>query len=229
MKPLLAAITGIGLFASSSLFAASLNIPMAFEYLAVDGQQVKRSVVMHKSRLDLSQGQHEIALRYSDMVEANAMETPESVKSPAFIITLDAVENVDYFLTTADGKPVRNAKEFARAPDVKIIRKDGGQVDYTLTHTEITDKDFATHLYGQEAQPAKPAVVATTAPTAAMAAAAPTEPSQLQSAPVAAAAASAGVEAGESNASPEQMLRLWWQRADEQTRRDFLAWAIKQL
>lgn len=231
MKTSLPVLTFIAALWSSALSAADLNIPMAFEYLALDGQQIKKNFIVHQSKLELTPGYHEIAMRYADMVDGEISDTPEKVKSNAFIITLNVTEGADYFLTPAGGGAVRKPWEFAKAPDVVVTRKNGETVDYKLTHTDISDKSFATQLYGQAPQEQKPALVTTNAPTTAAAAAQYTGSSEIVSAPVAASAAvtSDPLEAGDNTATPEQMLRLWWERADENTRKEFLGWAIKQL
>jgi uncharacterized protein len=258
----LALLTG-----ASTLAAAELHIPMAFEYLALNGKKVSRSAVVHKSELELSPGYHEIAIRYYDMVELDMPDTPERVSSPAFIITLNVTEDSDYYLKLARGEVVRNPLEFAEAPDVIVTRKGGGSVDYQLTHTDIEQRDFKTRLYGKtlspEAGAQARAVAEAEAAAAAAAAAAAVSPQlvpkagatvpqaapseskaqdeaastmaevDMTSTPVTAASASAaaspGDTAGQHAATPGDMLQLWWQRADEQTRKEFLGWAIKQL
>lgn len=204
--------------ASSSLSAASLRIPMAFEFIALNGQMLERSIVFHNDELEFAAGHHEIAMRYYDMVESNVSDTPESVESAAFIITLDATDDGNYVLAPAVGDVIRNPNEFAQAPQVVITHEDGNAAEYTFTQTDV-DSHFSTRLYA-----------ATAVPTAA----APAAPSPSASVDVVEdATASASVPelppVDTSGASSADMLRLWWQRADEKTRKDFLNWAINQL
>lgn len=255
MKLPLAALTIAGLFGSSALFAAEMHIPMAFEYLALDGRKVSRSLVVHQSELELTPGYHEIAIRYSDMVETDVSDTPESVKSTPFIITLDVQGDADYILKPAGGDIVRNPLEFAEAPNVVITREGGAPVDYKLTHTDIQQRDFKTHLYGKTLSPEAQAQAAAAAAAAASPQLVPTgsastsvtgvsgsstgspdstattmgEVDVIATSTVAAGAASTAAESGPSTATPADMLQLWWQRADQQTRKEFLSWAIKQL
>ncbi len=253
MKISRTALTVSLLAACPALAAAELHIPMAFEYLALDGRKVSRSMVVHKSELELTPGYHEIAIRYNDMVELDMPDTPENVKSTPFIITLDVSEDVDYYLKPAGGDTVRNPLEFAQKPDVVITRKDGSAVDYRLTYTDIDQRDFKTHLYGKTLSPQAQAQAAAAAAAAASTQLVPVtestgaEPATTVSgAPASSAAtmgevdvmASTGV-AAESDAqtdagngqpaTPAEMLQLWWLRADEKTRKEFLGWAIKQL
>lgn len=230
MKKSLLMLTLIALFGASAVSAANMKIPMAFEYLALDGQKVKKSVFMHKSKLKLSPGQHEIALRYHDMVESEVSDTDEDVKSPAFIITLNVTDGADYYLEVGGNGEIDDPREFALAPDVVVTRKGGGKVDYKLTHTDIEEKSFNIQLYGQSPEQQKPALVSHNAPTTAAAAAQYTPEPELVSTPVGATtAAAAPAPATGTTATPEQMLHLWWQRADEKTRKEFLSWAVQQL
>jgi uncharacterized protein YccT (UPF0319 family) len=230
MKTTVLALITVGSTALSTvLHAENLNIPMVFEFLALDGQKVERSLVSHKSDLALTPGDHEIAIRYSDMVEGDITDTPESVKSAPFIITLQVEQGAEYLLRPAGGVRIREPFEFAKAPEIEITRTDGAQVTYSFTQTDISQRDFDTKLYGERLAPA--ATVAA-APAAAEAAAqgvpAGGAAEEIYALDVVGDKEVTAVEGGQG-ASPEQMLRLWWERADEQTRKDFLGWAIKQL
>ncbi|WP_170287295.1 DUF2057 domain-containing protein [Halioglobus maricola] len=235
--------------ASAQLMAGELHIPMAFEFLAVDGQKVKRSVVMRTSELELDSGQREIALRYSDMVDSDLHDAQDSVRSDAFIVSLDVEQGVDYYLKPAGGV-IRKPLEFAEAPQVEIERKDGGAVSYTLTNTNIGQKEFETLLYsanqtGTYAAPSEPRPEAYSwaadsggqiaAPAAVTSAAASAPESAAK--PALASTPAAAVTVIEEDLSPRasaegepaDMLKQWWQQADQKTRKEFLSWAVQQL
>ncbi len=231
---------------SAALMAENLNIPMGFEFLALDGQKVERSLVRHKSDLTLTPGDHEIAIRYSDSAVGDVSDTPEIVKSDPFIVTLNVEAGAEYLLRPAGGEGVLRPFEFAEAPDIEITRTDGATVNYTFTQTDIDQRDFDTMLYGKRIAPAAtpatataattttaaaaPDAATTAAATAATATIPPGGPAEeIYELEVAAPPAQPTAVEGGQGASPEQMLRLWWERADEQTRKDFLSWAIKQL
>ena len=257
MKISKSALTLTLMVGSTALSAAELHIPMAFEYLALDGRKVSRSMVMHKSELELTPGYHEIAIRYNDMVETDLSDTPETVKSNPFIVTMSVDGRAEYTLKPAGGDVVRNPLEFAEAPQVVITREGGGSVDYRLVHTDIKQNEFKTRLYGKTLSPEAQAQAAAAAvavsstqlvpeatagtPVASSSVTVTSAPSasassmgevDVLSTTVVAAGAGAAANAGESSghtATPGEMLQVWWQRADEQTRKDFLSWAIKQL
>ena len=225
-KVALSAMTIGCLSASSLLYGANLNIPMAFEFIALDGQKVERSLVSHKDDLELAPGVHEIAIRYSDVVVTDVSDTPETVKSAPFIITLTVSGDEEYELNPAGGDIIRDPLRFAEAPEIVITRKDGEEVTYSFTQTDISQRDFDTKLYGKSLAPAAAVPVAQAQPKSTIPAGGPAE--EIYELEVSAAPEVTAVEGGQG-ASPEQMLRLWWERADEETRKEFLGWAIKQL
>ncbi len=220
----------------ATLQAENLNIPMGFEFLALDGQKVERSLVKHKSDLALTPGDHEIAIRYLDRAVGDVTDTPEIVKSDPFIITLNVEAGAEYLLRAAGGRGVARPFEFAESPDIEITRRDGATVNYTFTQTDIDQRDFDTMLYGKRIAPVTTPAAATAAaaaPGAATAAASSIPPGgpaeEIYDLEVVDDTRQPTAVEGGQGASPDQMLRLWWERADEQTRKDFLGWAIKQL
>ncbi|TDG12137.1 DUF2057 domain-containing protein [Seongchinamella unica] len=220
MKTSVSAAVAIGAaLTSSPLSAASLTIPMAFEFIALNGQMIERSLVMRKDELQFAPGHHEIALRYSDMIESDFNDTPESIRSAAFIITLDASDDGDYVLVPAGGEVIRNPREFAAAPEVVITDEDGAAAKFTLTRTDVT-RDFAASLYGNETRVGSDESPPAPAPSAS----ADVVENVFGKAP-----AAAPLPIDTAGASPADMLQLWWRRADEKTRKEFLGWAIDQL
>lgn len=216
----------LALWSSSALFAASLKVPMAFEYIAMDGEKISSSLIMHKSRLELSNGYHEIAIRYKDMVDNDISDTKSEVKSTAFIISLKVDGDHNYSLKPAGGDRIKDPQQFAKTPKVEIVREDHGTVDYKVTLTDITQKSFSTRLYGRNtSRQSQPTATSTTSAVATENIGASTSTYNIE--PAASSAAVVSPEAGTDDA--EQMLRYWWQRSDEKTRKEFLSWAIKQL
>lgn len=236
MKPRLTITALLALCGSSAAFAADFNIPMAFEYIAVDGQEVKTSLFNHKSEIELDKGTHKIAIRYNDLVEDDFSDSETNIKSNAFIVTIDVDGDYSYQLKPADGEFVKNPKSFAKSPQVVITREDKGAVSYKVTQTNITEESFVSRLFsGNDATDVDAAAAAVTG-SAATIASVPTAPVSKPSPAaaatmpaVAATSPTAPVTSAEEAAKAEQMLQYWWLQADEQTRKEFMSWAIKQL
>lgn len=234
MKKLVSASALLALLGSTSVFAANLTIPMSFEYLALDGQKVESSVFNHKADLALTNGTHKIAIRYSDVVEDDFSDSQSFVKSTPFIVTIDVDGDYQYQLRSIDGEFVKDPHKFAENPQIVISRKDKGKVDYQVTQTNIQEESFMSRLFtGNSNANAEKNIAAVTASGAAAAAvvtpapvAKPKPKSAIEQATASAPAAPAPKN---SDARAEQMLQYWWLQADEQTRKEFMSWAIKQL
>ena len=148
MKSLMPITAIIALLGSSSALAANLQIPMAFEYLAIDGEKIETSLFNHKAQLDLSNGLHKIAIRYHDMVQDDFSDSESFVKSSPFIISLNVDGDYEYILKPADGDFVKKPITFAKSPQVVITRSDKGLVNYKVDQTDFTQDTFVNTLFG---------------------------------------------------------------------------------
>ncbi|WP_394388113.1 DUF2057 domain-containing protein [Shewanella woodyi] len=224
MKSVMPITAIIALLGSSSALAANLNIPMAFEYLAVDGQKIESSLFNHKSDIELNNGTHKIAIRYHDMVQDDFSDGESFIKSSPFIVTLTVDGDHQYSLKASDGEVVRNPQKFAKSPSVVITRADSGTVDYQVKQTNFTEDSFVNSIFGggngqdisNVASAATGGIVAT---------------SSTITAPVSKPAPIDAVTGEKVNDAEhaEQMLQYWWLHADQKTRKEFMSWAIKQL
>lgn len=232
MKQFVPVTALLALLGSSSVFAANLNIPMSFEFLALDGQKVESSVFNHKSDLALTDGTHKIAIRYSDMIEDDFSDSQTFVKSAPFIVTIAVTGDHQYTLKPADGDIVKEPKKFATAPKVVIKSNASGAVDYQIEQTDFEEESFVSRLFsGNQAQDVELAAAAATGAGVASAAsmpAAPVKPSAV-SATAPQAATDVNITPTDKGAHAEQMLQYWWLQADDKTRKEFMSWAIKQL
>lgn len=230
MKSLLPISSLLVLLGSASVFAADLNIPMSFEYLALDGKKVESSVFNHKSSLELAPGTHKIAIRYHEMVEDDFSDSQTFVKSSPFIVTLEVDGDHQYYLQAAEGKVVKKPKVFAQNPQVVLTRADKGQVNYQVTNTNIEEESFVSRLFsGNQAVDVSGTAATATGVAGAAAVAATPAPTSAQVA-VSATAITAPTDASKATgANPQQMLQYWWLQADEKTRKEFMSWAISQL
>ncbi|MEZ9197287.1 DUF2057 domain-containing protein [Shewanella sp. 10N.286.54.B9] len=237
MKPLLPITAILALCGSSAAFAANLNIPMAFEYIALDGKEVETSLFNHKSELELDNGTHKIAIRYNDLVEDDFSDSETNIKSSPFVITLKVDGDYEYHMKPADGDFVKHPAKFAKSPQVVITRKDNGTVNYQVTQTNITEESFVSRLFsGNSATDVDVEAAVATGAAVGVASSAPTAPVSKASPAVAATAVTATaatanktVTTADDAAKAEQMLQYWWLHADDKTRKEFMSWAIKQL
>ncbi|MCU8003228.1 MULTISPECIES: DUF2057 domain-containing protein [unclassified Shewanella] len=229
MKSLLPISSLLVLLGSASAFAADLNIPMSFEYLALDGKKVESSVFNHKSSLELAPGTHKIAIRYHEMVEDDFSDSQTFVKSAPFIVTLDVDGDYQYYLQAAEGKVVKKPKVYAQNPQIKLTRGDKGDVNFQVVNTNLEEESFVSRLFsGNQAVDVSGTAAAATGAAGAVVAVAPAP--VATSATVSATSLTAPVDTSKATAAnPQQMLQYWWLQADEKTRKEFMSWAISQL
>lgn len=230
MKSLLPISSLLVLLGSASAFAADLNIPMSFEYLALDGKKVESSVFNHKSSLELAPGTHKIAIRYHEMVEDDFSDSQTFVKSAPFIVTLEVDGDHQYHLQAAEGEVVKKPKSYAQNPQVVLTRSDKGQVNYQVANTDIEEESFVSRLFsGNQAVDVSGTAATATGTAGAAAVVVASAPTATQAA-VNATSLTAPVDASKAaTANPQQMLQYWWLQADEKTRKEFMSWAISQL
>ena len=229
MKSLLPISSLLVLLGSASAFAADLNIPMSFEYLALDGKKVESSVFNHKSSLELTPGTHKIAIRYHEMVEDDFSDSQTFVKSAPFIVTLDVDGDYQYYLQAAEGKVVKKPKVYAQNPQIKLTRSDKGNVNFQVVNTNLEEESFVSRLFsGNQAVDVSGTAAAATGAAGAVVAVAPAP--VTTSATVSATSLTAPLDTSKATAAnPQQMLQYWWLQADEKTRKEFMSWAISQL
>ncbi|MCG9696245.1 DUF2057 domain-containing protein [Shewanella sp. Isolate11] len=222
MKSVLPFTAILALFGGSSAMAANLTIPMSFEYLALDGKKVESSLFNHKSDLELDNGSHKIAIRYHEMVEDDFSDSQSFIKSSPFIVTIAVDGDHSYSLMPAEGDVVKRPKSFAKSPQVIIKRKDGGEVNYKVTQTDLTEDSFVAKLFNGNSQDIEVAAAAATS-TAVASSSNAANTSTIEARTLPAKIPTSDVD------HAQQMLQYWWLHADDKTRKEFMSWAIKQL
>lgn len=220
--------TLFALVTSTSVMAANLSIPMSFEYLALDGTEIETNMFSHKTDLELTDGSHKVAIRYSDMIEDDFSDSTSFIKSAPFIITINVDGDYEYQLSPADGEFVKRPKTFAKNPQVIISREGNGKVDYSVVQTDFEESTFISNLFNGNKGSDFDELAATATGTN-VAPAAVTTTAIAVSSQASAASTNAVPVAAQSVNNPEQMLQYWWLQADEETRKEFMSWAIKQL
>ncbi|MEI6860524.1 MAG: DUF2057 domain-containing protein [Shewanella sp.] len=231
MKSHIFIIAILTLLGSSSALAANLNIPMSFEFLAIDGKKVDNSLFSHKADLELSQGTHKIAIRYHDLVPDDFSDGDSFVKSSPFIITLAVDGDHKYTLKSADGDIVKRPKSFAKSPQVLITRSDQGAVSYEVTQTDFIESSFMTSLFGGGNNQNIEAitVAATSSAGISTSTSATTTPVGIPATVNTMPFVPANVNETNKDQHAQQMLQYWWLQADDKTRKEFMSWAIQQL
>ncbi|MES9832702.1 MAG: DUF2057 domain-containing protein [Candidatus Thiodiazotropha sp. DIVDIV] len=111
---------------SLPLQAAKFTIPDSFEFLALDGKAISSSLLSHQSELTLSEGKHEITLRYKDVVIDPDLGYESVINSRPFVISLQVNSGSDYQL---EPEPVafKDKQTFAKNPQVTVHSQGASQ------------------------------------------------------------------------------------------------------
>jgi len=248
VKSKLASAVLLYLCVSFPAYAAKIMIPDSFEFLALDGQKVKQGILSHISSLELSEGEHKLAVRYADAVADPNMRYPDYLHSKPILLTLIA-EGQHAYKLVPDPVAIKQPWSYMDDPIITVVRQDGGPVNYEVIPPKTKEDSLvaATKLDSNE----KTTAVVTAAGTSQLKAQSPqpdtadlapspagsAEESNEKGAAVVVAAGTAQLKAQSTQqpvtADPAQspagsMLKYWWSQADEKTRRDFMNWAAGQ-
>ncbi len=192
--------------AAFSADAAKFVIPETFDFLAMDGKEIEQGPLTHVSTLELTEGSHKIALRYSDAVMDLNLGYPDYITSHPFIVAL-AAEGHHIYRLAPDPEAIKQQRSFSDNPKITILREDGGPVSYEVSLPKNKESRLlrATKSNSNTLGDA----VTTTTGTA------QTKAPLAESNTTIPATNSAG-----------SMLKYWWSQADKKTRQEFMNWVI---
>ncbi len=228
---------------SLQAFASSFSTPIFYEIIYLDKQSMGM-LSLNKNQTELSVGEHQLVVRYTDTVGSN--NNSELVKSEPIVINLNVKNGQEIVLEAKKPRSIKQAQRYAEAPKFTLVDKNGASVDadfYLLPFQPgmQLSRNYLDEIAELEAQQAAkaPAVqqqVNTVAPAA-------NQPkAQASNANVALATSAVAVASTTSAVTPTaetvvinaddntelQMLQFWYQRADKETRKQFQIWAIQQ-
>ena len=190
----------LGLLATP-LHAAELLLASELVVDAVNGEKRTNLLFGNAAKLTLAAGEQRLLVRYKDLFELGADEH-EVVSSEALLLAFTLPAEGNYQLQLDAPSNVKAARAFAKAPQLRLIDAKGQPIAMTIL-TEAQQQQ----LWQAAATPTASATATTAVPAA------------IGATAVTAAAAAQGN--GEQQMVSEQ-LHYWWQKADAQTRQQFL-------
>ncbi|MCU7851388.1 MAG: DUF2057 domain-containing protein [Candidatus Thiodiazotropha sp. (ex Monitilora ramsayi)] len=181
--------------------AAQLMIDDVFEILSVDGQESEGSLLKHVDRVELSEGNHRIVLRYKDIAADPDLGYETVVVSQPFSVSVNTMTGAIYHIEP-DKSALRNKHAYAANP-VVVIRSPQGKRE-VLVRGNLSTK--STSKAGYEGSVS----------------------SQTLSVKQSISSFSTKNETGmqESQSEPGERLRHWWGKADRKTRQLFMGWVV---
>lgn len=190
-----------GLLFTTLLSAAELQVAGEIVVDAVNGKERNSLLFGNDEQLSLGTGEQRLLVRYKDLFELGADEH-EVVSSEPLLLAFNLPAEGSYQLQLDAPSNVKAARAFAKAPQLRLTDAKGQPIAMTIL-TEAQQQQ----LWQAAATPTASATAATAAPAA------------LAATAITGAAATPGN--GEQQMVSEQ-LHYWWQKADAQTRQQFL-------
>ncbi len=209
------AIAALLFAVSPTLFAAELQIPLEFEFVAINGKDVKNNFFSHNGSEPLQVGTNKVALVYNDLIRDNIGDSHSKIKSAPFVVTFDAQADQNYQLQAAiEIDNVKTARQFAQDPQVRIQTPNGSTVPVNVALTDTRPQGIFNQLGNNSS-----AIVATggtVAPTVTAASATALTTAATQTPEIA-------------NNKPMQMLQYWWQESSSDVHNAFTGWSVQHI
>jgi len=226
---------------SLQAFASSFSTPVFYEIMYLDKQSMGM-LSLNKNETDLSAGEHQLVVRYTDTVGSN--NNSEIIKSEPVVINLNVKNGQDIVLEAKKPRSIKQAQRYAKDPKFTLVDKNGTSVEASVYVLPFQpgmqlSRNYLNEIAEIEAQqvakaPAVQPQASTVAPATNKAPASNANAALAASAVAVAGTASAVTPAAEivvinaDDSTELQMLQFWYQRADKETRKQFQIWAIQQ-
>lgn len=211
---ILLTLTLIALLSPSAWADVRLQIPEDVTVVAANGKEVPA-----EQRLTLPDGHNQIALRYESLL---GDEDDTTLETSEVIIALFQSSNQDLTLEIPEIEDIKQLESFSTNPRIDIVDAEGRKLPVRI---DILKKEGMriSRDYSQELlifnNSNSPAALASLALGAKLQSQSPAIPAQQKQQPILPAP-----QAGPTGNVAEQMLKYWYQQADESTRQRFKQW-----
>lgn len=199
--------------------AAKLEFADDLALLAVNGKDVGSGWFSEPAPIELTAGNHKIALQYEQVAEGDNPRMDEFIRSEPMLLTLEVEENHTYQLVT-HSLAKEAPRQFAKNPKVKVVRKDGGDVRFSVALLIERKQSKWSKLTQDYDSAAKPVVLSDmeklTSPL--VATVDPKESAVIMNE----TAVDVSREKGLATGLASKMLSYWWAQADPANRDAFL-------
>lgn len=224
---------------------ATIIIPEAFNILFIDRTKYGVALYSGNTNISILPGKHQLIIKYKDFWDVGNQS--ERIESDPISITLDAVAGHRYQVRFATLANIEEARAFAKNPSIEIIdpsthKNVAANIEYKVYTSSFFNTLFGSSNQAGENQPDKtqkseqtstPAATPTTTPkttpvfapstTAGIAASsAQTSPSETP------ATGAEQKQAAEKNGRALDMLKYWWESADQAQKEAFQQWIKSQ-
>ncbi len=210
------ALASVALFSSVSSFAGMVTSSPNIDFLAIDGQSAKKSLLKSQNSFSVNDtNPHQVVLRVSEIVKKGSDHT--LFESAPIIVTFNGTPD-NIMLSAPRIRDEYDVRRFEKNPHINVMTQSGEQVaskqDILALQGFMPGLTLIDTLSEYNASHKKAAVngLVTTA-----------VPAVVSSV----AKASKGKITVQGQNIAEQQLQFWFQQADKATQERFLKWAAK--
>lgn len=217
---------------------ATLVIPQAFDILFIDRKKFGPAIYSGNTNIAVLPGKHQVIIKYKDFWDAGSGSA--RIESDPISITMNVVAGHKYQVQFTKLANIEEARAFAKNPSINIMDpsthdKVAAAIQYKLYSSSFFSTMFGSNNQNSENQTNKeqastPAIAApTTTPVLAPSATVGISASSTQtSSSETPATASAEKQAAGKNARALDMLKYWWESADQTQKEAFQQWIKSQ-
>lgn len=199
------------LVASTATFAGTITGSSNVNFLALDGQKVKKNTVLQVN----DNNTHQVVVEVSSIYRSGSDDT--FFESSPIVLTFSG-STEDIQIIAPNLRTESEVSKFKQSPTFKIQTASGAELAYKQDYLKgegfMPNANINDNLANYNAGDGVAALKSLVAPMAVM--------------PVAGAKATKGKVMVQGENIAEQQLQYWFQQADKETQKRFLDWAKKQ-
>ena len=177
---------------------AIFTVPDPYNLLSIDGVKFSRYALSKDAVIELLPGSHQFIIEYQNFWDLGGGEF-EKVTSKPIAITFTAQAGISYILKVTEFETLEDAQKFAEKPSVSIIDTTNKQIVSATVKANLYGKGLFTTLF--KGENSNPESLSTASPTS-----------------------TAYTKNTVKNGQAFDMLRYWWENADENQQNEFRQW-----
>lgn len=210
---------------------ATFIVPKEFQLLYVDDESYRQSFLIEGVEVTMLPGAHDLVFEYMQIWDIDS-ESHERIKTQPFLIRFTAAAGKTYSLGFPEQNSIEDARAFASDPKVEVIDTANNKVLQAEVKYNLGEEGFLAKLFGSSKSDTKSTDSSVNVEQ--QSSATSTEAASAAAASAAAVAVTAvenkmkndadKASAVDNDSQAMQMLKYWWQQADQKEQEKFLQW-----
>ena len=177
---------------------AIFTVPDPYNLLSIDGVKFNQYTLRKENVIEILPGSHQLIIEYQDFWDLGGGEF-EKVTSKPMAITFTAQAGISYILKVTEFEALEDAQKFAEKPSISVIDTTNNQIVSAKVKANLYGKGLFTTLF--KGEDSNPESISTASPTS-----------------------TANTNNTVKNGQAFDMLRYWWEKADENQQNEFRQW-----